>query len=251
MKFMLIPPGEFDMGSTEEEVAKLIEEVKAAKQPGWCIVRRSSEAPQHRVRITKPFYLAASEVTQVQYEQLMGNNPSMFKEDVDCPVESVTWDDASAFCRKLSELPQEQGARVEYRLPTEAEWEYACRAGATTRWCSGDDTGALQKHAWFRWANAVLKTHPVGQKLPNAWGLYDMHGNVLEWCQDRWAVDYYAASPLEDPAGPAVGSFRVRRGGSYSQNASFLRASERDAGSHTHRVWSLGFRLARTVSFPH
>ena len=132
MRFVLIPPGEFDMGSTEEEVAKLLEEAKATNQPSWYIERLPSEAPKHRVRITKPFYLGRCEVTQAEYERVVGSNPSKFKDDPTCPVEMVNWDEASAFCRKLGELPQEQAAHAEYRLPTEAEWEYACRAGTTT-----------------------------------------------------------------------------------------------------------------------
>ena len=134
MRFVLIPPGEFDMGSTEAEVAKLLEQAKATNQPSWYIERLPSEAPKHRVRITKPFYLGRCEVTQAEYERVMGSNPSQFKGDPTRPVETVTWDEASAFCRKLGELPQEQAAHAGYRLPTEAEWEYACRAGTTTTW---------------------------------------------------------------------------------------------------------------------
>ena len=139
MKFMLIPPGEFDMGSTEAEVAKLLEQAKATKQPQWDIDRLPSEAPKHRVRITKPFYLATSEVTQAQYERVMGNNPSTFKEDRDCPVEMVNWDEASAFCRKLGELSESRGGRrsvsaadgggVGVRLPGRDDYDvvFGCR----------------------------------------------------------------------------------------------------------------------------
>jgi formylglycine-generating enzyme required for sulfatase activity len=183
MRFVLIPPGEFDMGSTEEEVAKLLEEARATNQPDWYIERLPAEAPRHRVRITKPFYLGVFEVTQAQYEQVMGSNPSRFKEDANCPVEQVSWDEASTFCRKLGELPEERSGQRAYRLPTEAEWEQACRCGTTTRWYSGDDEAGLKEIAWYN-ANAGGKTHPVGQKKPNAWGLYDMHGNVHQWCQD-------------------------------------------------------------------
>jgi formylglycine-generating enzyme required for sulfatase activity len=247
MRFVLIPPGEFDMGSTEAEVAKLLEEAKATNQWSWYIERLPSEAPKHRVRITKPFYLSASETTQAQYERVMGSNPSKFKEDTTCPVEMVNWDEASAFCRKLGELPEERSARGAYRLPTEAEWEYGCRAGTTATWYSGDDETGLKEVAWYS-GNAGGKTHPVCEKRRNAWGLYDMHGNVWEWCQDWWVADYYGASPLDDPTGPAGGSHRVRRGGGWGFDASYGRASGRGGSDPGGRRDDLGFRLARTVS---
>jgi len=250
MRFVLIPPGEFDMGSTEAEVAKLLEEAKATNQPSWYIENLPSEAPKHRLRITKPLYLAASEVTQAQYEPVLGNNPSRFKEDANCPAEMVNWDEASAFCRKLGELPEEQSGQRTYRLPTEAEWEYACRAGTTTTWYSGDDETGLKEIAWYG-ANAGGKTHPVCEKTPNAWGLCDMHGNVWEWCQDWWAVDYYATSPSEDPTGATGGSLRVDRGGGWINGASSGRASYRHGVGPGYRGGNLGFRLARAVSFPH
>ena len=139
-------------------------------------------------------------MTQAEYERIVGSNPSQFKDDPAHPVETVKWYEASAFGRKLGELPAEQAVHVQYRLPTEAEWEYACRAGTTTTWYSGDDEEALKVHAWFV-ANAGNKLHPVGQKSPNAWGLYDMHGNVIEWCQDWFGDRYYATSPVDDPTG--------------------------------------------------
>ncbi|NLF68658.1 MAG: SUMF1/EgtB/PvdO family nonheme iron enzyme [Candidatus Anammoximicrobium sp.] len=250
IRFVLVPPGEFDMGSTEAEVAKLLEEAKATNQPSWYIERLPGEAPKHRVRITKPFYLAASEVTQSQYERVMGNNPSKFKEDANCPVEMVNWDEASAFCRKLGELPEERSGQRAYRLPTEAEWECACRAGTTTTWYSGDEAAGLKEIGWYV-ANSGGKTHPVCEKTPNAWGLYDMHGNVWEWCQDWWGEGYYATSPLEDPTGATGGSRRVYRGGGWNRDASNGRASDRCGDDPGDRGGNLGFRLARTVSFPH
>ncbi len=249
MKFVLIPPGEFDMGSTDEEVAKLLEEAKATKQTSWYIDSLPSEAPKHRVRITKPFYLGRCEVTQTEYERVVGSNPSQLKGNPTHPVEMVSWDDASAFCRKLGALPQEQAARAEYRLPTEGEWEHACRAGTTMPWYSGDDVEALEEHAWLK-NNAGGKTHPVGQKSPNAWGLYDMHGNVWEWCQDWFGDRYYATSPLDDPPGVSGGSIRVHRGGGWHAVASGGRASCRGRDAPGNRGGSLGFRLARTVSSP-
>ena len=249
MRFMLIPPGEFDMGSTEEEVAKLLEEAKAANQLSWYIDRLPGKVPKHRVRITKPFYLATSEVTQSQYERVVGNNPSKFKEDANCPVENVSWYLASAFCRKLGELPEERSGQRAYRLPTEAEWEYACRSGTTTTWYSGDDETGLKEVAWYN-ANAGGKTHPVCEKTPNAWGLYDMHGNVWEWCQDWWAADYYGTSPLEDPTGPERGSGRVFRGGCWHDGAFRAQASYRNWYARNFRSEIFGFRLARAVSLP-
>ena len=170
MRFILIPPGEFILGSPEKEKDRYPE-----------------EGPAHKVKITKPFYLAIHETTQEQYEKLMGSNPSKFK-GKDRPVESLVWDAADQFCKKLSGK-----AKVKARLPTEAEWEYACRAGTTTRFSFGDDLNyeELTKYAWF-WdsKNKDNEQHPVGLKLPNPWGLYDMHGNVWEWCQD-WGSDNY------------------------------------------------------------
>ena len=136
----------------------------------------------HKVTLTQPFYLGVYEVTQEQYERVMGKNPSNFKGPQN-PVEKVSWDDAVEFCRKLSELPEEKAAGRIYRLPTEAEWEYACRAGTTTKYSFGDSESELGEYGWFD-KNSDRKTHPVGQKQPNKWGLYDMHGNVWEWCSD-------------------------------------------------------------------
>jgi formylglycine-generating enzyme required for sulfatase activity len=172
----------------------------------------------YTVRLTKPFYLGVTEVTQEQYEKVMGENPSQFK-GASNPVERVSWDDATEFCKKLS---AEEGKT--YRLPTEAEWEYACRAGTTTKFSFGDDASQLGNYAWFR-DNSGRKTHPVGQKKPNSWGLYDMHGNVWEWCQD-WSGRIWEGSAT-DPTGPNLGSFRVNRGGSLYENAEICRSAFR------------------------
>ena len=246
MEFNLVPPGEFQMGSPPEYVAQMVADAKAQNLPDWYTQRLPCEAPRHRVRITKPFYLAMREVTQAEYERVMGDNPSRFKDNPACPVETVSWEEASAFCRQLSELPQEQAARSEYRLPTEAEWEWACRAGTATRWSGTDEEVALQERAWTG-HNAEGRTHPVGQKTPNAWGFFDMHGNVWEWCQDWFSMDYYGTSPLDDPSGPATGSERVNRGGCFGDGGARCRASYRTGGGPGHRNVGLGFRVARSL----
>ena len=163
------------------------------------------------MRITKPFYLGKYLVTQEQWEAVMGNNPSHFKGPKN-PVEQVSWDDCQQFLEQAQREGRPRGGK--FQLPTEAQWEYACRAGSTTRYCFGDDESELGEYAWYD-ANSGSKTHPVGEKKPNAWGLYDMHGNVWEWCQDWYDGGYYANSPTDDPTGPATGSDRVFRGGGW------------------------------------
>ncbi len=176
-EFVKIPAGEFMMGDKDD-------------------------GPIHRVKISQGFEIGKYEVTQALWEAVMGNNPSRFKGS-DLPVETVSWEDAQQFISQLNS----QDKRYQYRLPTEAEWEYACRAGTT-----GDYAGNLYEMAWYE-NNSGNQTHPVGQKKPNAWGLYDMHGNVWEWCADWYDSDYYRNSPTTDPQGPSTGSSRVHRGG--------------------------------------
>ena len=193
MVFALIPSGEFRMGT-----------------PG-----DNGEEYPHRVRITRPYYLGVHLVTQAQYERVMGNNPSFFR-GPDLPVEHVAWDDAKVFCEALSRIPEERQAGRAYRLPTEAEWEYACRAGTNTTYSFGDeceqgDARFSQEQAW-----APQQTVPVGSYAPNAWGLFDMHGNVWEWTQDWFSGDYYKQSPVDDPRGPDAGTHHTLRGGSAS-----------------------------------
>jgi len=208
-EFVLIRPGSFTMGSG-----------KAA----------------HKVTLTKPFYLGKYEVTQEQWEKLMGNNPSNFK-GAKNPVERVSWNACQGFVAKLNEKVPGQS----FRLPTEAEWEYACRAGSTGDYCYGDGDLPLAEYAWYS-DNSGSMTHPVGGKKPNAWGLYDMHGNVWEWCAD-WYGDYLTAA-TSDPQGPSSGSDRVGRGGSWSYGACDCRVANRNfinpADSHPR----LGFRVA-------
>jgi len=169
------------------------------------------EKPQHRVRITKPFYLGKYLVTQEQWEAVMGNNPSSFKSPKN-PVEPVTWGECQQFLDRLNAKVTNHPGK--FQLPSEAQWEYACKAGSQTRYYFGDEESKLGEYAWYE-KNSGRKTHPVGQKKPNDWGLYDMHGNAWEWCQDWYDKDYYANSPLDDPTGPATGTHeqRVVRGG--------------------------------------
>jgi formylglycine-generating enzyme required for sulfatase activity len=169
------------------------------------------------------------EVTQQQYEKVMGTNPSTTKGPQN-PVEKVSWNDAVEFCRKLSALPAEKSAGYVYRLPTEAEWEYACRAGTQTAYSFGDSESELGDYAWYD-KNAGGTTHPVGSKKPNAWGLYDMHGNVFEWCQD-WYGSYPSGS-VTDPTGESSGSHRVVRGGAGTASPSAVRRSASGAGLAT------------------
>ncbi len=208
------------------------------------------ERPPHRVRITRPFYLGKYLVTQEQWKAVMGSNPSQFK-GATSPVESVRWDECQKFLEKLSTRSRPRGGK--FQLPTEAQWEYACRAGSTTRYCFGDDKAQLGQYAWYA-ANADDRTHPVGQKKPNAWGLYDMHGNLWEWCADWYDGGYYAHSAANDliswtttssgrhyaypeasdPAGPSEGTCRVMRGGCWDRDATDCRSAFRgnfDLGS--------------------
>ncbi|MCG3196475.1 MAG: Serine/threonine-protein kinase PknD [bacterium] len=219
MKLKLIQPGSFRMGSEKGD---------------------NDERPVHEVRITKPFYLGVYPVTQDEYEAVIGNNPSHFKSS-SRPVESVSWDDAIDYCRKLS---AKEG--VQYRLPSEAEWEYACRAGSTTEYCCGDGESRLGQFAWYS-GNSGYKTHPVGQKQPNSWGLYDMHGNVWEWCQD-WYHDSYVGAPTDGSAWKSEGGpYRVIRGGDWGYSAGYCRSAGRDWDGPHGRINFIGFRLARTI----
>jgi formylglycine-generating enzyme required for sulfatase activity/tetratricopeptide (TPR) repeat protein len=195
---------------------------------------------RHQVLLTKDFHLGKYPVTQAQWQTIMGNNPSSFKGDLSYPIESVSWDDCQAFIQKLNSLSGTQN----YRLPTEAEWEFACRAGSTTSYCYGDDSPlGLDKYAWYE-DNSGGTVHAVGQKKPNALGLYDMHGNVWEWCQD-WC-GYLSTSDATDPQGASSGQHRVLRGGSWKYIASSSCSSvARLRGAPGSRDNFIGFRLAR------
>ncbi len=233
MKFVLVPAGDFLMGSPDSD--KDAEKV---------------EKPQHQVRIMRPFYLGVTEVTQGQYRSVAGENPSFFKGSDDLPVEQVLWEDAIAFCNKLSKregltpyyvfgaraAPLVQSGSVGYRLPTQTEWEYACRAGTSTRYSFGDDEASLGEYAWIG-GNSSGKTHPVGQKRQNTIGLFDMHGNVSEWCWDGTDKNFYSR-----------GQGRVNRGGGWCSGRPSTRSAARYDLGPGGQSYDVGFRLARDQS---
>jgi formylglycine-generating enzyme required for sulfatase activity len=192
--------------------------------------------PEHQVTLSRPFHLGKFPVTQAQWEAVMGPNPSLFK-GPDRPVEQVSWEDCQAFVARLNTAGQGT-----FRLPTEAEWEYACRAGSSGRYCFGDDEDLLGAYAWYS-ANAGGQTHPVGLKKANAWGLHDMHGGVWEWCQDWW--DDYPDGPATDPQGPSAGFMgaRVFRGGCWRGGADFAASAHRGGRGAGYRASILGLRL--------
>jgi sulfatase modifying factor 1 len=245
MKFAPIPAGTFLMGSPQEE-----------KQ-------RSKDEEQHEVEITRPFYLGVFEVTQKQWRAVMGTNPSSLNRDRvgsdtdDFPVETVSWDDAVAFCEALSSLPEEKAAGRKYRLPTEAEWEYAARGGASEYQAFHYGNSLTSTQANFNgdypYGGAAKgpyleRTSKVGSYEPNAFGLYDMHGNVWEWCHDWYGNDYYKKSPRRDPAGPSEGTSRVVRGGSWDCFAQRCRSSWRNGIEPANRFEYLGFRVVLVSS---
>ncbi len=255
MTLKLIPAGEFLMGSPDSDTDA-----------------ENDEKPPHKVRIS-PFYLGVTEVTQEQYRAVMGKNPSCFsstgggKEIVGgrstdrLPAELVSWIDAIEFCNASSKKDRLKAyynitgvdVRVAdvtgsgYRLPTEAEWEYACRAGKTTKYSFGDDPSELGEYAWHS-GNSGGMTHPVGQKRPNTLGLYDMHGNVWEWCWDGYDGAYYGRSPVDDPPGASGALDRVGRGGSWDYEPRYCRSADRSWSVPARRVVNLGFRLAQGLA---
>jgi sulfatase modifying factor 1 len=231
VKINKIPAGTFTMGSPTDEPF------------------RGGDEHQHKVTITKAFYMQTTEVTQGQWKEVMGTEPwrgkPYVKKGPDYAASYVSWRDAVAYCKKLSE---KEGKT--YRLPTEAEWEYACRAGTETAWSFGDDEKALGDYAWYRENAANIDeeyAHQVGLKKPNAFGLYDMHGNVYEWCHDRFEEDYYKQSPEKDPTGPTSGSSRVLRGGSWFNVTRGTRSAFRNWYDADDRYHFVGFRLVREL----
>lgn len=221
MSFVLIPAGSFTMGSP-------------ANEPG-----RNDDERQHPVTISKPFYLQTTEVTQKQWTQLMEIKRSNFEDcGDDCPMDNVSWNDAQEFIRRLNQTE----SVAKYRLPTEAEWEYACRAGSKSMFCFGDDEAKLWQYGWYG-SNSDGKTHRVGKKKSNDWGLYDIHGNVWEWCQDWYGN--YPTGQVMDPTGPKTGEYRVWRGGSWGSGTQGLRSALRGRSSPDSRGPVIGFRVAR------
>ena len=225
MQFVLIPAGTFTMGSSPYEQG-----------------RGDYEAPRQRVTISQPFYMQTTEVTQGQWKQIMGENRSYFKDCGDrCPVESISWEDAQEFINRLNMLEKTN----KYQLPTEAQWEYACRAGSTTAFAGGEITRTecqdpvLDKMAWY----CRQTTQPAALKEPNDWGLYDMHGNVWEWCRDGYRD--YDPNPVVDPFGPPSSRLRINRGGSWYDSASYCRSAQRNWAKPTYYNNYIGFRVIR------
>ena len=240
VKLVLIPAGEFMMGGDEppDQVARKCNEWKVEKE------QFQDEYPQHRVKMTKPFYMGVYVVTQTQYEAVTGVNPSYFKGESN-PVDRINWNDAVDFCKKLS---VKTGQTV--RLPTEAEWEYACRAGTTTPFNTGktispDQANYNGTYTYGSGRKGVFRGKPVavGSFPPNAWGLYDMHGNVLEWCQDWYGS--YPAGEVVDPQGPAKGQSRVLRGSGWTEGPAGCRSADRawSSPSYTSSGGGYGFRV--------
>jgi formylglycine-generating enzyme required for sulfatase activity len=231
LKMLWVEPGDFEMGSPKGFFAG---------EKG-----RYSDETQYMVRLTDGFWMGKHEVTQSQWERVMGSDPSKFK-GADRPVESVSWDDVTSFCRKLTEMERRAGrlpAGMAYQLPTEAQWEYACRAGTTTAFSFGESLTSRQANI----DEVVDETTEVGTYPANPWGFHDMHGNVWEWCAD-WYGDYPNGA-ARDPVGPAVGSSRVLRGGSWSNTASYARCAVRNWRVPAYCDDDLGFRLSlRPVS---
>lgn len=220
MEFVVIKPGSFTMGSSQE-------------------VGDEDEAPEHKVTITKPFYLGKYEVTQEQWEAVMENNPSEFK-GAKQPVDSVSWEECQIFLKKLQDKTGHK-----FTLPTEAQWEFACRAGTTTPLNFGSSESLLSEYAWFQ-ENSGNVTHPVGQKKPNPWGLYDMYGNVQEWCND-WYANPYPKGAVSDPQGPSSGESRVLRGGAWGDDFTMIRSSYRNCNGTEGKNSGIGLRIVMVL----
>jgi len=214
-----IPAGDFEMGSSSYSVETFV----------------------HKVTLSTDFWIGQYEVTQEEYRRVMGTSPAAFPGDAR-PVEQVSWEDAAEFCQRLGTREHKV-----YRLPTEAEWEYVCRAGGRTAFCYGDDDTRLGEFAWYD-ASAGWKTHPVGSRKPNVWGIHDMHGNVWEWCMDWYGEEFYSAGAAVDPQGPSTGRYRVLRGGCWFNRPVFCRSGRRDFNWPTYQDHGVGFRVVLQVS---
>lgn len=221
MEFVLIPAGSFLMGGDENS-------------------GDGDEYPAHKVTFSQPFYLGKCEVTQEQWTRLTGQNPSHFK-GPKLPVETVSWNDCQKFLTRLS---QQTGCKAS--LPTEAQWEYACRAGTTSSWFHGISDQFAADYAWYG-ENSESKTHPVGQKKTNPWGLHDMTGNVWEWCADFYQKRAYPAGEVTDPTGPTKGDTRITRGGAWGDHTGLLRSAARNCAGPEIANQGLGLRCAIQV----
>lgn len=264
MALILIPPGEFQQGASDQEVEEF------SKLEGRSL---ASDGPLHRVRLTQPFYIGITEVTQAEYQAVIGSNPSMFaptgefadrvadSDTTKHPVENVTWFDAIEFCNALSlrekftPCYERNGDDVTivsgtgYRLPTEAEWEFVCRAGTETPWSFGGQEAPFEQFAWVA-GNGEFRSHPVGQLLPNAFKLHDLHGNLWEWCQDVFDPRYYESltdAIAVDPLGPPPAGVRCMRGGVWDNTIRLCRSAHRGANQPTAHNASIGFRVVRTI----
>jgi formylglycine-generating enzyme required for sulfatase activity len=231
MRFVYIPAGRFIMGSPPDEIGRNEFEI------------------QHEVVISRGFYLQATEVTQAQWQSVMQVNPSEYRGD-ELPVQDVSWIDSEKFIRRLNQLEGD----TKYRLPSEAEWEYACRAGSQKAFSAGPLTvpgsnldPLLDRVAWYK-ANSGKGPHKAGTKSPNAWGLYDMHGNVWEWCQDWWESWYgkFSGEAITDPAGPTRGRFKIIRGGGWFAGGTYQRSASRMRAKPASKSPGIGFRVARS-----
>jgi formylglycine-generating enzyme required for sulfatase activity len=285
MKLVRIPAGRFLMGSTRKERdAALADYERTIGKKASDTIRAwyRAEGPLHQVEITRAFYMGVHEVTQKQFKAVMGYNPSFFStdgeglEDVtytwkpaggkdrvsgkeidDFPVENVSQDEAVQFCNRLTALAAEKEAGRAYRLPREAEWEYACRGGASPSrlFHFGDSLSSKQanfngRHPYGGAGRGIFlgRTRKVAQHTKNAFGLHDMHGNVWEWCSDWFDTDYYRNSPRRDPQGPSEGTSRVFRGGSWDDIGQNCRSAHRNADAPSFRSHSLGFRVVGVPS---
>ena len=229
MDFVWIEPGTFTMGGSYPD-----------------------DGPAHEVTITQGYWLGKTEITQGQWEAVVGTTPwsrqSLVQANPEHPAAWITWEDVQGL---IAQLNAHEGSEV-YGLPSEAEWEYACRAGTTTRWSSGDDEEQLGDYAWYKsnaWDAGLQYAQPVGTKLANPWGLFDMHGNVAEWVQDYWTT-WYSSGAQTDPQGPSTGNARVVRGGDLYNSVTFTRSAKRDNVSPGAYGGTLGARLSRTGPLP-
>lgn len=247
MEFNLIPAGEFRMGA--QGALKKVDFVEGHRpfldpydrELTPMLSKDTDEEPNHIVKISKPFYMGKFEVTQGQYQKVMDTNPSFFKGN-NLPVENVSYNDALKFIDKLNSI---EGKTI-YHLPTEAQWEYAARAGSNDLYFFGDGSDSIREYVWF-FSNSNGKTNRVGRLKPNQWGLHDMIGNVWEWCGDYYDHEYYSKSPSLDPKGPETGFVRVFRGSSWFFYNECCRSADRENGPPDFKTYYLGFRLVASV----